>query len=776
MNRGLRAGGWWALITTTCVALAVLSTTLWLRGSDAGLGRLASVATVSGAVLTLVAVVVAIVSAYLAWRAISPPVPLERACEELGLAVAAEWRAEAVARGLANPQPIPVRWSSTRLPISATASEILNVPAEPGGLFEMQGDFTTVAERFQRLPARQLVIIGRPGAGKTSLAVVLVRDLLAKRKPGEPVPVLLTASEWSLSAAFDAWLVRRLQEQYPLLTNARRYGAQVAERLVKAGHILPVLDGLDEIRLPRSPQEQERTDDGRDEPAQPEVIDLLNSAVGDDRPVVATCRRTEFELLIERTGRPLLRAAVVEIEPVTVEQATQYLPAGQINGARRWAAVLRQITANPRGATAVALSTPLYVFLARTAYTKADPNNLITFSDPVDLKNHLLGEYLPATYAPTGTKNAQKSLPRYSPHQARRWLGFIAIYTQRGDGGCFDAFLDNFMKFDVRFAFGTPELMFGLVTTILFGRTEGAGVGVLVGLVYLLLAEYLTRRALVLGVAGRIVFAGILALAAGLWVDHIAPTAPWETIGVAVGGAYVAVATLFSIPKLRSGLDDWQSVRRSWKAAGRWPEGNLRSDPLRFAEWLEQLMRIRSRVTAKAAVFLVGLLIGVWAAAIFRVAELLTAGFTYLVLTELIYLLVAESLYRTANNILFGIEAKWLRSGVRKPRLRVAVSAVTTWFMGFGIGFGLIGGVIAGATVGIAGWLWFGPASRQLRQAVARVWLAMHGMLPWRLKRFLDDAYRRGVLRRAGGRLEFRHREIEKYLATYSVWMKLKID
>ncbi|MBV6700453.1 NACHT domain-containing protein [Kitasatospora aureofaciens] len=50
------------------------------------------------------------------------------------------------------------------------------------------------------------------------------------------------------------------------------------------------------------------------------------------------------------------------------------------------------------------------------------------------------------------------------------------------------------------------------------------------------------------------------------------------------------------------------------------------------------------------------------------------------------------------------------------------------------------------------------------RYAVARVVLAARGQLPWRLTAFLQDAYRRGVLRQAGSVYQFRHARVRERL------------
>ena len=46
----------------------------------------------------------------------------------------------------------------------------------------------------------------------------------------------------------------------------------------------------------------------------------------------------------------------------------------------------------------------------------------------------------------------------------------------------------------------------------------------------------------------------------------------------------------------------------------------------------------------------------------------------------------------------------------------------------------------------------------------ARVWLPVNGRLPWALPGFLEDAYRRGVLRRSGAVYQFRHARLQDHL------------
>jgi hypothetical protein len=74
-----------------------------------------------------------------------------------------------------------------------------------------------------------------------------------------------------------------------------------------------------------------------------------------------------------------------------------------------------------------------------------------------------------------------------------------------------------------------------------------------------------------------------------------------------------------------------------------------------------------------------------------------------------------------------------------------------------GLEYGIVFGLAAG-TAGVLSRAWG-------RFTIARIWLAVSGCQPWRLMRFLDDAHRRGVLRRSGAVYEFRHVRLRDHLA-----------
>ncbi|MFC7532408.1 NACHT domain-containing protein [Actinoplanes sp. GCM10030250] len=400
-----RCNAWWfAIVGGAMAVVGALSTALMQPSFPLDTGD--KVASVVGGTVTVLTLPISIASLVVAWR----QQPFDRApvLERLARAVLQQWTREGSARGLLKPEPIKVCWSTTERPVAPAPGEIAAPVAGRIIRLKLHGDVTEIAAAFRRLPRRQLVVIGAPGSGKTSLAVLLVRDLLQGRTHGEPVPVLLNLAGWRPGNDFDRWLVRSLRAEYSFL-------AEAATDLVARGEVLPVLDGLDEM-----PADLRRR-----------AVMELSDAVGGDRPVVVTCRADEYEATIGETGTPLARAAVVELRPLTIAQVGHYLAAGQVDGERRWAPVLEKLVTHPGGAVASTLSKPLFAFLARTQYTasSADPGVLAGYADADRLADHLTCGFVPAAYRERQQHidgEASSSLRSYSAPNAERWLAFLA--------------------------------------------------------------------------------------------------------------------------------------------------------------------------------------------------------------------------------------------------------------------------------------------------------------------------------------------------------------
>ncbi|MFH8347753.1 NACHT domain-containing protein [Streptomyces sp. NPDC018045] len=629
------------------------------------------------------------------------------AAQELAQAVRRQWSAEAQMRMLYRPEPLRVRWSSTGRPVAARPAAIVGEGIMGGRpvRLRLHGGIDDIAEKYVQLPKRQLVLLGAPGAGKTVLAILLTLGLLEHRQAhGGPVPVLLSLSSWDPRAEqLDAWIARRLVEEYPALANTEVFGPRAAPHLVTGGHVLPVLDGLDEISAGLHTV----------------AIDALDH-LAPGRPLVITCRSEEFEAAVALGGTVLTTAAVVELEPVGVFEAVAFLSAGGTATEARWAPVLSHVRSSPGGTLARTLASPLMITLARAVYTvpATDPAELLDhgrFPDQESLKGHLLDAFVPAAYThrPPPPKDRPGSTPpAYPPELAHRWLSFLATATQRHATHDLAWWhLHLFLPPAGRRTIAVVlELLTGTVAGVGVALGLGSMVGVVAGLAGGLGAGLLATPPAHPGYAnlrvrGRLRLLGrklVLGLTIGVMMGAGAACAFGLAVGLGIemGGGIQAAMKVAGTVGLSAGL---AFAVMMWLNA---PADALRS-PSTQASLRDDRLVSGARL----------------------VVESLSAG------------------------LLAG-----LATGERGFGLDVGVMWALTAGLGGGLALGLTGRFTGRFQSGLVAspWGWY---------QLCRTWLALRGKLPWRLMRFLDDAHRRGVLRQAGAVYQFRHSSLQDRLA-----------
>ncbi|MGQ0779336.1 MAG: hypothetical protein ACT4NY_33800 [Pseudonocardiales bacterium] len=183
--RGRSARRVWAVLGLLGLGLSGLL--LLLRGWDE-----AGVVSVLVAVATLV-FQLPVLSRRGSSSALTPE-QVAQARELLAARVSEQWRRESAARSLGDPEPMPVRWALTEHAVMDHPQLVMTGPGFAGS----SDAIDSLAGEFTRLSRRRLVILGPAGAGKTTLAVQLLLQLLSTRTPQEPVPVLLSLGGWTL--------------------------------------------------------------------------------------------------------------------------------------------------------------------------------------------------------------------------------------------------------------------------------------------------------------------------------------------------------------------------------------------------------------------------------------------------------------------------------------------------------------------------------------------------------------------------------------------------
>ncbi|NUT49398.1 MAG: NACHT domain-containing protein [Saccharothrix sp.] len=292
-----------------------------------------------------------------------------------------------------------------------------------------------------------LLVLGAPGAGKTTMLLTLLDDLLneAARYDTTPIPVMFRLSTWTSSGgrALEQWIVDELCG--PLYGVPR----DLAEQWVADERVLPLLDGLDEVA----------SDDQR---ACVRAIDAFHAA---HRllPLVVSSRAADYEALDLRLS---LGAALV-IQPLSPTQIEDYLdrlgePVIGLREALREEPSLWEL-----------LQTPFLLNVAVHAY-RGKPVEEISKGDPLPQRQ----SRLIAAYVERALRRKDAGA-RYNPDDAVRWLTFIARTLGRR--------LENFFVVemaDLSWLSPPRRSLIALLTAIPGGVLAGGAIGMLMGLFF----------------------------------------------------------------------------------------------------------------------------------------------------------------------------------------------------------------------------------------------------------------------------------------------------
>ncbi|MEV1172990.1 NACHT domain-containing protein [Nonomuraea sp. NPDC049784] len=695
------------------VAIVASIALAWL--SPDGLEAASWVAAVIGAAATVAAIV--------GWArrspalAVSTPEQLDAARQVLADRVLRQWEEEARIRGLFSPDPLSVRWRLSERELMDHARHITaNGRLRFNGATDQVGAMVPVLRELRR---PRLVVLGEAGTGKTTLALLLLRRLLLDREPGEPVPVMLTLSGWDRQGErFQAWLGRRLAQDYPEL-RADAFGPTAVKDLVTGGHVLPILDGLDELPV----QQRDR------------VVRALNSLLTDREGFLLTCRTSEFRETVKENGAHVLSAAaVIEPEDLSARKVTAYLAAClPPDPGGSWPELLRRLR-DPHDVLHNALDTALMVWLIRAVYIDPgrDPAPLLDAADAEWARLHLLDHVVPAVTAADPAPGPFRSRRAWPAHRVRRWLTLLAAsLTERGTRDL--AWWDLHDLIERRWI----RIGLGLVAGLLAAVSGGAGWWAAGGGPGSALAAGACLGLLVGAGTGMMLWAEIWDIAledAGELLDDDAPVDPEAgTLRRFVLPGFAAAVGLWAGIGLVGGSGIWLAgLLVTW--------GTAEASPPELAEGL-----------AMAFSFCLPLF----------VTALLSMGFVAWVRHTRVPLHpVASTRWQRTLGLTFAglLAVACATEGWLAERLILAGPDALTRAVAGGAAGGILVAVIAAGHFVFSLLAW--PAF-----AVARALFALSGRLPWQLMAFLADMHRLGLLRQAGRLYQFRHAALQDRLA-----------
>lgn len=580
-----------------------------------------------------------------------------------------------------------------------------------------------LTRRFQKTKRKRMVLVGDAGAGKTTLAIQIMLHLLENRSASDPVPVLLPIAGWDTKQfrQLPEWLQEQLPKFYPLLRSSKF--ARALRPLVSGGHILPVLDGFDE--LPSS--------------ARAGAVVALRF-LDKDQQLILTSRTAAFSDAADATRTRINSGVVLRAQPLSPSAAADYLEAHLHQPGSAWRQVLHVLRTVPRddtGARWAALieltSTPLGLWLLRSVYgtSGADGSELtdVHLSSPVALRQHLYDALIPAVIDARRTSSdpAEHFLPRRDrdPIDTRRYLGYLAnLLTEPRNSAGIPRTHD--------FAWWRLASAAGCLTSTL--RNWVAILTALAATAALAVPAALLVSPGV-GVLGGLIFGVATGLGAGAAVFQTEVSEPGHIRQRLRGDSRSLVRAILTAGDERVSAPSFERVLRALAVV------LLVAGPLIYIKAFHLLY------------VLFGLLV------IFLVTHGLTAGVTH-------WLEVPNPDDRPnspAMHLAADRKLAMVRMLVFGSVYGVAVLIAISCLKGIvpGIFFGAAAGLAAALSSGILA----GKHRAWLAYSISLARLSRRGVLPADLMLFLDDAHRLGLLRAVGPLYQFRHADLQDYLA-----------
>lgn len=254
-----------------------------------------------------------------------------------------------------------------------------------------------------------LLILGEPGSGK-SITLLELASLLINRAATdskERIPVVLNLSSWKSSQTLFEWISEKLSSMYQV-------PSQLARDWLNKGYIIPLLDGLDEVRIEN----------------QPKCVEAINYYIDEADPpgLVVCCRLKDYLWLPERLK---LNGAIC-IEPLNQNQIDSYFAklgteVESLRTAIREDIVLQELA-----------QSPLMLNIMSMAYRSSTPESLSACNLPIEKRRtKIFDAYVEKVFLRKEIANKQPFLKE----NTLIWLSWLAKKLK--EHSQFNFFIEN---------------------------------------------------------------------------------------------------------------------------------------------------------------------------------------------------------------------------------------------------------------------------------------------------------------------------------------------
>jgi hypothetical protein len=468
---------------------------------------------------------------------------------------------------------------------------------------------------------------------------------------------------------------------------------------------------------------------------------------------VVTCRTRDYARIVYQAGAPLARTPVIALGALAIDDVIQYLEDTSLLQGRsrnRWDWLLEYLVAKPDGPLAIAMTSPLVVWLVRTNYERPEtrPDDLFEWGSAEEITDFLLDGLVDAAYSVAVLKkNDAEMYPAREPEDRkiqRERLVYFADYLSRqppkadgGPGG------EN--RVDIEWWYlprAVPEWFTGGTIGLISGCLLGASGGLAAAI------KFGHSVGLIVGIA----FGIVVAVHAGT------TSVRWQDVPRAVG-----FSARLTFPRVASCLAVGIGVAVCFGYAadrgGGWLPGLVTAvvvGPLCALAIRPTFGTMPAVATAISAALALGL-----GASLFGHSSVPWIAAGAVGLTFLVSAWVFTGIFQNASRMR-AVSPESLLRGDRNGSIIVALTAGLAFAVIFGLALGPLVGLLA--FVGLSVTAAF-TVSMWGAFTLTRIWLAAFHGIPLGIIGFLREADSRGVLRREGGVFQFRYAKLQERLA-----------
>ncbi len=253
---------------------------------------------------------------------------------------------------------------------------------------------TPIKEVFYRqYISGQLLILGAPGAGKTTMLLELAKPLVqqAKAHPDNPIPVFFNLSSWKEDKqSIKDWMVTELEDKPRF-----KVDKDIAKQWIEEKKIIPLLDGLDELDAVR----------------QEKCVEKINEFLHDEawsRGLVVCSRLEEYQHYSTNLG---LKASII-LKPLTTEQIQNHVL--KIEGKDLWNNI------NADSDLMELAQSPLFLNIIILSYQEISFDRWNEFKSLEQRKSYLFDAYIQRMFK----RKYKEKL--YKNDDVEFWLGWLS--------------------------------------------------------------------------------------------------------------------------------------------------------------------------------------------------------------------------------------------------------------------------------------------------------------------------------------------------------------